>query len=159
MIVGTSDGLLSFWSWPTMKTSIKSQNFDDEEIVDVHVDATSANVVVVTETKLRILDLLKGKVRFTMQDIKVGNVLCTIRGARFGSNTSNGILFVILNAKNRKKAFIQKYSSSTWTLLQTKEISQKPITAFSISAGGGLLAFGSSAMSVTVLETLSLTVS
>ncbi|KAJ3373451.1 hypothetical protein HDU91_000066 [Kappamyces sp. JEL0680] len=79
-----ADLQLTFWSWPGMIPSLPAQDFENSEILDLHVDSASANVAVVTPSKLRVLDLAKGKIRWAVENIKIGSVACSIRSARFG---------------------------------------------------------------------------
>jgi hypothetical protein len=102
------------------------------EILDLHVDPTNANLVVVTPQKLRIMDLAKAKIRWALEDIVIGSK-CEFRAARFGSKASDGILFVVLNAKDRKACHIQRYKLSDWKLSKTRRVSNKPVTAFATS--------------------------
>ncbi|KAJ2992678.1 hypothetical protein HDV02_002904 [Globomyces sp. JEL0801] len=72
-IAGTTDGHLSFWSWPEMEEALPAYDYPNSEILDIHIDHQSSNVVVVTSSKLRLLDLAKGKVRWV--NIENGHLL------------------------------------------------------------------------------------
>jgi hypothetical protein len=102
------------------------------EILDLHIDPSNANLVVVTPQKLRILDLAKAKTRWALEDITIGGK-CEFRAARFGFKASDGALFVVLNAKDRKACHIQRYQLSDWKLSKTRKVSGKPVTAFALS--------------------------
>lgn len=85
-------------------------------------------------------------------------------------------MLVLLNAVSKKAAFIQVYDTKTWTLVQTRKVSAKPITTFALRFGfrescseiytilflcserGGLIACGSSDMSVSLIDAQSLKV-
>lgn len=51
-----------------------------------------------------------------------------------------------------KKSLISKWDTQTWRLVSTRTVSQRPVTAFDISDDGTLLAYGSSDLSVGVLD-------
>ncbi|KAI8897092.1 quinon protein alcohol dehydrogenase-like superfamily [Globomyces pollinis-pini] len=158
-IAGTTDGHLSFWSWPEMEEALPAYDYPNSEILDIHIDHQSSNVVVVTSSKLRLLDLAKGKVRWSLDDLTVGSAKCELRSARFGSNSSEGILFVVFNSKGRRESYIRKFDIlDNWKLKKSKQVASKPITAFNISENGHLLAIGSSDMSVSVLDSNNLSV-
>lgn len=69
-----------------MTQAMPAQDFDSD-ILDLHVDAD--NVVVATPAKLRVLDLVKGKIRWALENVKVGSTACTIRSARFYTMSAN----------------------------------------------------------------------
>ena len=54
---------------------------------------------------------------------------------RFGTGEGDGLLLVLLNAVSKKAAFIQVYDTKTWTLVQTRKVSAKPITTFALRFG------------------------
>lgn len=114
-----------------MNEYLPSINYDSE-ISDIHVDAANANIVVTTPDKLRVLDLVKGKLRWAMDDLQIGKTHLELRSAKFGSIQSDGFLFVVSNSKNRKDSYIRKYSVHDWSLNKTKRIGNKPITALCI---------------------------
>ena len=118
-----------------MTPSLPSHTFENSEILDLHIDGKSANVVVITHKKLRILDLAKGKIRWAVEEIKIGSVPCVFRAARFGAGESKGILFVVVNSSTKKQSYIQKYDTSNWKVKSSVQVNPKPITAFSIRFG------------------------
>jgi len=95
---------------------------------------------------------------------------CTIRSAKFGRQGTSSNIYTVVNSQptirlsrsrsrrygssggDTKKAFVSLWDSTTWKLVNTKTISQKPVTAFDISPDGELLAFGSSDLSVGILD-------
>eukprot|EP00842_Homolaphlyctis_polyrhiza_P006094 jgi/Hompol1/6486/HPOL_000776-RA len=155
LCTGTSDGKFSAWTWPSLTPAFPSLELGIE-VMDIHFDPSGQHVCLITPTSLMMLDTVKGKIRWQVDKQTIGAEVCEFRAARFGTQDSADILFVALNAKSRKGSFIQKYSVRENKLLSTKLVSAKPITAVSISMDGSLLAFGSSDMSVSVLQTKTL---
>ncbi|KAJ1340959.1 hypothetical protein BSLG_004432 [Batrachochytrium salamandrivorans] len=98
----------------------------------------------------------KGKSLWELPKPTIGAELFEFRALRFGANLTKGILFVILNAKSRKSALIQKYDVDRKKLLSTTPVSIKPITTFALSPDGSTLAFGSSDLSITVMSAVTL---
>lgn len=74
------------------------------------------------------------------------------------SSGSSGKLFTVVNAKRssggskKRKSFLSAWSLSTWDLIETRQISEKPSTVFAISPCGRYLAYGSSDLSVGVIN-------
>lgn len=75
------------------------------------------------------------------------------------SSGSEGKLFTVVNAKRssggkskKRKSFLSAWSLSTWDLLETRQLSEKPATVFAISPCGRYLAYGSSDLSVGVIN-------
>lgn len=81
-IAGTSDGVVTVWNWPTMTQSIQAQKYE-KEIVDVDIATNSAHFLVATPDKLRVSDVVKGKIRWVGDDLIVADHKCSIRAARY----------------------------------------------------------------------------
>lgn len=82
---------------------------------------------------------------------------------------SAGKLFTVVNARPsgsassrgrkgapKRRAFLTSWSLSTWGLIETRQISEKPVTCFTISSCGRYLAYGSSDLSLGVLNATTL---
>lgn len=90
------------------------------------------------------------------------------RRSRFGRKATKNNIYTIVNAApavrsrkagpGEKKSFVSMWDAKTWKLVKTRVVSQRPLTAFDISADGSLLAYGSSDLSVGVLDALTLRV-
>ena len=91
------------------------------------------------------MDPIKGKIIKTLPAIQIGSLVYDYRQARY----KDDVIFVVLNAKTRKNAYIYKYDLD-FKLLASKCVSYKPITSFCI--GEELIGFGSSDMSITLLD-------
>lgn len=59
-----------------------------------------------------------------------------------------------MNTKSRKNSFIGVWGlrKNEWTLERYKKVANKPVTAFHVSGDGRWIGFGSSDLSVTVLD-------
>ncbi|CAO1616337.1 unnamed protein product [Parajaminaea phylloscopi] len=72
---------------------------------------------------------------------------------------SEGKLFTVVNAKAsgktrgaKRKSFLTAWSLSTWELIETRQLAEKPVTVFDISPCGRYLAYGSSDLSIGVIN-------
>lgn len=72
---------------------------------------------------------------------------------------SAGKLFTIVNAKAggktkgaKRKSFLTAWSLSSWELIETRQLAEKPVTACDISPCGRYLAYGSSDLSIGVVN-------
>ncbi|GAA5828040.1 hypothetical protein JCM5353_003160 [Sporobolomyces roseus] len=98
---------------------------------------------------------------------------CTFRAAKFGRQSTSSNLYTVVNAspsssssakgKGRKKAsqgskksFVSLWDTNEWKLLKTRTIGMKPITSFDVSEDGTLLAYGSSDLSIGILDAITL---
>lgn len=63
------------------------------------------------------------------------------------------------NKNKNKKSFISCWDTLEWKLTKTRTIGNKPITSFDISEDGTLLAYGSSDLSIGILDSKTLRVS
>lgn len=79
------------------------------------------------------------------------------------SSGSEGKLFTVVNAKSsgkgkasKRKSFLTAWSLSSWELIETRQLSEKPVTVFSLSPCGRYLAYGCSDLSIGVLNSRTL---
>ncbi|KAI8620280.1 WD40-repeat-containing domain protein [Chytriomyces sp. MP71] len=152
-----SDGKLSVFNWPELGNAMPPLDADGE-IYDANFDSTSNLLVALSHQKCFVINLAKGKTIWSIdQPVVQGETdAAEFRGARFGSGASEGWLFVAVNAKNRKKAFVCKWKTDKWSMERSRQVSTKPITAFTISNDGDLLGFGASDSSLSILDSNSL---
>ncbi|PWN46914.1 WD40 repeat-like protein [Violaceomyces palustris] len=91
---------------------------------------------------------------------------CSFRAARFGrGDASREKLFTVVNAApgggrgpkaKVRKSFVTAWDADSWDLIETRHVSDRPVTAFDVSADGRLLAYGSSDLSIGVLDSRTL---
>ncbi|KAN0065378.1 hypothetical protein ACQY0O_001214 [Thecaphora frezii] len=87
---------------------------------------------------------------------------CSFRAARFGrGDASREKLFTVVNAAPAggrgpkakvRKSFVTAWDADSWDLIETRHVSDRPVTVFDVSPDGKLLAYGSSDLSVGVLD-------
>lgn len=104
------------------------------EINDLSFEPSSkcSGLVYLTTNSCVFIDLVKGKSRWNEENPVVNGTPCQFRAVRFGTLASQGTLFVVLNANNRKKSFLRLYDAQTWKVQSTKQVYHKPVTAFTI---------------------------
>ncbi|SAM66768.1 uncharacterized protein UBRO_12729 [Ustilago bromivora] len=102
----------------------------------------------------------------TIQTIKNpalgGKGPCSFRAARFGrGEASKEKLFTVVNAApvggkgpkaKIRKSFVTAWDADTWDLIETRHVSDRPVTVFDVSPDGKFLAYGSSDLSIGVLD-------
>lgn len=106
----------------------------------------------------------------TIQTIKNpalgGKGPCSFRAARFGrGQASKEKLFTVVNAAPAggkgpkakiRKSFVTAWDADTWDLIETRHVSDRPVTVFDVSPDGKFLAYGSSDLSIGVLDATTL---
>ncbi|SNX82170.1 uncharacterized protein MEPE_00876 [Melanopsichium pennsylvanicum] len=106
----------------------------------------------------------------TVQTIKNpalgGKGPCSFRAARFGrGQASKEKLFTVVNAAPAsgrgpkakiRKSFVTAWDADTWDLIETRHVSDRPVTVFDVSPDGKFLAYGSSDLSIGVLDSKTL---
>ncbi|TKY85929.1 hypothetical protein EX895_004754 [Sporisorium graminicola] len=102
----------------------------------------------------------------TIQTIKNpalgGKGPCSFRAARFGrGEASKEKLFTVVNAAPAggkgpkakiRKSFVTAWDADSWDLIETRHVSDRPVTVFDVSPDGRFLAYGSSDLSIGVLD-------
>ncbi|SCZ94646.1 BZ3500_MvSof-1268-A1-R1_Chr12-3g04019 [Microbotryum saponariae] len=173
--LGSTDSQFSVLTFPELQEVLPTIEYDGDEMFDVdfHDDATmvsfggvlgaSANKLCiwptqVPEDKSEPLSALQ----VIERPIVAPHLSCTFRAAKFGRKLTKDHIYTIVNStpkvrsrkpgKNDKKSFVSVWDAKEWKLKRTRTVSMKPITAFDISLDGTMLAYGSSDLSVGVLD-------
>ncbi|GAA5914595.1 WD40 repeat domain-containing protein [Sporobolomyces salmoneus] len=148
MLVGTSSTKLCVWSTTPTTSSEKKKNDDDEE-----------------EDEFEPLQVIE-------RPILKKELACTFRAAKFGRQSTSTNLYTVVNSipsssgprKKRggkgkggdKKSFVSLWDTKEWKLNKTRMVGNKPVTSFDISEDGTLLAYGSSDLSIGILDAITL---
>ncbi|KAI8851875.1 quinon protein alcohol dehydrogenase-like superfamily [Chytridium lagenaria] len=162
LVTGSTEGKLVCWNWPDLKPTISPFDMNGE-IYDVHFDFSSrmASPVISADKGKTLWSIEKPIMKKTIpcefrasRFINLADTVLT--SSRFGSGSSEGALFTLVNAKSRKKSFICKWDAKAWVLVKSTVVGLKPATAFAISNKGDLLAVGLSDASIHIFSTKSL---
>jgi prolactin regulatory element-binding protein len=124
---GSSDGRFMSFTWPSLEPLLPERK-SSLEICDVHFDATSSKLCFTSPKSVQVLGIAKNKILWSLEGV-VPN--CDFRAARFGCKSTANYLYLVLNAKSRKEAYIQKYSIDEKKLILSKKL-PKPVTAFTL---------------------------
>ncbi|BGP51350.1 hypothetical protein JCM10450v2_007288 [Rhodotorula kratochvilovae] len=176
LAVGTTNSQLSLLTFPALEDVLPSLSYDGEEIYDADFNdegdmlvGTSSNKLCVWSTKGAAEE--DGSEPEPLQVIErpvlKKELACTFRAAKFGRGQTAANLYTVVNASpagpkmrkppaGSKKAFVSLWDARAWKLLKTRTVSQKPVTAFDVSDDGTLLAYGSSDLSVGILDAVTL---
>ncbi|KAI9327972.1 quinon protein alcohol dehydrogenase-like superfamily [Obelidium mucronatum] len=153
LLTGGTDGKLSLWSWPECNSVLPP--FDVEgEISDANFDSASSMFVALSSKKCFVINIAKGKTVWSIDKpvVSQSSDAAEFRSARFGTGSSEGYLFLAVNAKSRKQSYVCKWKVDKWVMERSKLVAVKPITAFTISNDGEHLAFGAADSSVNILS-------
>ncbi|GAA6053269.1 hypothetical protein JCM3770_002687 [Rhodotorula araucariae] len=175
LAVGTTNSQLSLLTFPALEDVLPSLSYDGDEIYDADFNddgdmlvGTSSNKLCVWSTK----DAAEGAtdepepLQVIERPVLKKELACTFRAAKFGRGVTGANLYTVVNAApagrvrkppaGSKKAFVSLWDARAWKLLKTRTVSQKPVTAFDVSDDGTLLAYGSSDLSVGILDAVTL---
>lgn len=179
--VGSTDGQFSLHSLPTLERLWSKTVEDKNGIADVTFSADSALVAIVTSDSIQIYPTSSTAKSSSgpelYQSIRnptlKGTNGCVFRAARFGRNakgsstTKSSRLFTVVNSnpaaglgsskKDREKAkirkcFISSWDTDTWTIVQSRQISDRPATVAEISDDGSYVAISTSDLSLHLLS-------
>ncbi|GAA5900839.1 hypothetical protein JCM8208_004624 [Rhodotorula glutinis] len=171
--VGTTNSQLSLLSFPDLDDVFPSITYDGEEIYDADFNdegdmlvGTSSNKLCVWSTKAADKEAEPEPLQVIERPVLKKELACTFRAAKFGRSATASNLYTVVNASpagnvrkppaGSKKAFVSLWDTRAWKLLKTRTVSQKPVTAFDVSEDGTLLAYGSSDLSVGILDAVTL---
>ncbi|GAA5885833.1 hypothetical protein JCM16303_000072 [Sporobolomyces ruberrimus] len=158
MLVGTSSTKLCVWS---TSSSSSSNNSDTKQ-------KKKENEGEGEDDDLEPLQVIE-------RPVLKKELACTFRAAKFGRSTTSSNLYTVVNSSpssggggprkkrggsNRKnenkKSFISLWDTLEWKLNKTRTVGTKPITSFEVSEDGTLLAYGSSDLSIGILDATTL---
>ncbi|KAI0722994.1 WD40 repeat-like protein [Earliella scabrosa] len=171
-VSGTRD--LCILRYPSLVPAASPIHLDKGEIYDAAfssttlVVATTVNLLVYAlpsedgeaSEKPKELELLQSIDRPTLPGKDAGS---SFRSVRF--HPSDGkVLYSISNTvpprtrtkSSPRRAFVCKWDTDTWKVTKSRQVSDRGVTCFDISPDGKLLAFGSSDLTVGVLDAQSL---
>ncbi|KAJ3087730.1 hypothetical protein HK102_010430 [Quaeritorhiza haematococci] len=139
LVTGSTDGKLSIWKFPALEPHIPPLDHGGE-ITDADFDATGAHLVSVSPQRCCVTAMSAtggkdgGKTIWSIEKPVMGSskVPCAFRACRFGKGSSLGFLFLAINAKSRKRAFICRWNTEKWTMERSRPVAQRPITAFAL---------------------------
>ncbi|KAF8743824.1 hypothetical protein AX14_000232 [Amanita brunnescens Koide BX004] len=150
---------------PTTLTPIAERIQTDREIYDATF--SKSMFVLLTTHNFRIYAIGSPKNGISLelkQTVDIPDVIkvmgnCTFRAARF--HPSEKYLFTVLNgvatrskkSKNpSRQSFICRWDTDTWTVDKQRKVGDRGVTCFDISPDGRFLAFGSSDLSIGILD-------
>ncbi|KAJ3111143.1 hypothetical protein HK100_002793, partial [Physocladia obscura] len=151
LVTAGTDGKLSLWNWPELTPAMPPLDAEGE-IYDANFDSSSHLLVALSLKKCFVIDIAKGKTVWSIDKpvVNQSSDAAEFRAARFGSGITEGYLFLAVNAKNRKAAYLCRWKTDTWTMERSKLAAPRPITSFTISNSGSRIAFGAADSSVNI---------
>ncbi|KAL8291360.1 hypothetical protein RQP46_002338 [Phenoliferia psychrophenolica] len=172
--IGSTNAQLSLLSYPSLEDVFPPIMYDEgDEIYDTDFNDDGDMVIATSSKKLVVWSTKAGKdgkhaepVQTIERPVLKKELACTFRAGKFGRKTTKANIYTVVNAApavrsrkagpGEKKSFVSMWDTKTWKLVKTRVVSQRPLTAFDISLDGTLLAFGSSDLSVGVLDAVNL---
>ncbi|POY72890.1 hypothetical protein BMF94_4051 [Rhodotorula taiwanensis] len=173
LAVGSTNSQLSLLSYPDLRDVCPTLDYNGEEIFDADFNddgemlaGTSSNKLCVWPTKVADSSTVPEPLQVIERPVLKRELACTFRAAKFGRKSTASNLYTVVNAApsgsvrkppaGSKKAFVSLWDARAWRLLKTRTVSQKPVTAFDVSDDGTLLAYGSSDLSIGILDAVTL---
>lgn len=183
--VGSTDGQFSMHSLPTLKRLWSKTVEDKNGIVDLSFSADSALIAIVTSDSVQVFPTVHAtnhdvepELYQTIRNPSLkGSNGCVFRAACFGRNAKGNSkikssrLYTVLNSnpasglgsskKDREKAkirkcFITSWETDSWTIVQSRQIGDRPATVAEISDDGSFIAISTSDLSLHLLSSHSL---
>ncbi|KAM0786170.1 hypothetical protein ACM66B_006977 [Microbotryomycetes sp. NB124-2] len=173
LAVGSTDSQMSLHKFPDLTDVYPSIEYEGKELFDLDFDdsgdlliGTSSDKLCAWPTKAPQEGQPLETVQVIERPILKASLNCTFRAAKFGRGPTKSLIYTIVNATpavrtrkpaaGDKKSFVSMWDTKTWKLVKTRTVSQKPVTAFDVSDDGSLLAYGSSDLSVGILDATTL---
>ncbi|BGP27405.1 prolactin regulatory element-binding protein [Rhodotorula toruloides] len=173
LAAGSTDSQISLVAYPELEDVLPTLQYDKEEIYDADFNdagdmlvGTSSNKLCVWSTKVADKEATPEPLQVIERPVLKKELACTFRAAKFGRAQTASNLYTVVNASpatrvrkppaGSQKAFVSLWDARAWKLLKTRTVSQKPVTAFDVSEDGTLLAYGSSDLSVGILDAVTL---
>ncbi len=123
--------------YPELVPAFPAINHNDE-VSDCDFDPKGASFLSISSKHCFVHDAKTGETIWSIEKpVMHKNEPCEFRAGAFGRELSDGFLFLVINAKSRKRSHIAKWKvgssgSQSWTLERSRAISTKPVTAFAM---------------------------
>ncbi|KAF9110883.1 hypothetical protein BGX27_005751 [Mortierella sp. AM989] len=159
LATGGTDGVIALLRYPTLTTIIPAIQFEGHEILDLDFSSDGAHIAVISAQTLWIISTETGKVLKTISSPVTSNKKpCQFRKCRFGRGEFTNILYTVNNGEKKAKPYVCMWDASTWTNIRNLTVGPKPITAFTLSTDGKLVAIGSEDMGIRICSSETLKV-
>ncbi|KAI7907685.1 WD40-repeat-containing domain protein [Cokeromyces recurvatus] len=154
---GTTDGKVNVFTYPEYEPLSKPMIIStDDEILDVDINLEKEKLTCVLRDALKLVNLRGKNTGQIVQVISSSNIvknsITHFRAFRYGRGYTKEFGFAVLNGITKPGAYIVKYDAYSLEQLKVVKVSNKPITAFTLSQDGAVLAFGSADLSITLLD-------
>ncbi|SPO25997.1 uncharacterized protein UTRI_02271 [Ustilago trichophora] len=141
--------------------SIPSQDFEKSEIYDADFSHSNTHVVFTSSSKLIVYATDPSPNQMRMTQRPMVTQLATLRKDSHKQSRRSKIPLSVAKAlalSERlasaviRKSFVTAWDADTWDLIETRHVSDRPVTVFDVSPDGNFLAYGSSDLSIGVLD-------
>ncbi|KAM0747959.1 WD40 repeat-like protein [Meredithblackwellia eburnea MCA 4105] len=182
LAVGGTNSQISLLTFPALeevyKPPLKYDEKEEDEIFDTDFSEDGRMLVGTSSKKLCVWSTKPSTssdegeksrpepIQTIERPVLKKELACTFRGAKFGRGKTTNNIYTIVNAspavrsrkpkQGEKKSFVSLWDTKSWTLVKTRTVSMRPVTAFDVSKDGTLLAYGSSDLSVGILDAVTL---
>ncbi|KAI9482956.1 MAG: WD40-repeat-containing domain protein [Benjaminiella poitrasii] len=158
---GTTDGKVNVFKYPEFEPLSKPITAAvDDEVLDVDINLEKEKLTCVLRDALKLVNLRGKNMGQIVQTISSSSIIkngaAHFRAFRYGRGYTKDFGFAVLNGITKPGAYIIKYDAYSLEQLKIVKVSNKPITAFTLSQDGAILAFGSADLSISLLDSQTL---
>ncbi|RKO98482.1 hypothetical protein CXG81DRAFT_28691 [Caulochytrium protostelioides] len=160
LATGTTDGYFQIWQWPSLKPAGPAIQ-SSREILDADISHDDQHAAFLTTEACTIMALPSAAVVMAIPCPQIDKkAAAQFRACRFGTGAAAGRFFTLVNAKNRKRCWINLWSAvpasagkpAAWRLTRSQAVAPRSATCMTLSANGQLLAVALADFSVIVLH-------
>ncbi|KAI8992122.1 WD40-repeat-containing domain protein [Mycotypha africana] len=160
---GTTDGNVNVFKFPSYESLCQRINVvENDEILDVDFNLEKEKLICVLRDALKLINLRGKNTGQTVQTIPsstlIKNMKSNFRAFRYGRKFTKDYGYAALNTVTKPGGHIIKFDAYSFEKLKMTKVSNKPITSFTISQDGALIAIASADLSITLLDAQALKV-
>ncbi|KAI8376356.1 quinon protein alcohol dehydrogenase-like superfamily [Radiomyces spectabilis] len=157
---GATNGEIHVFKYPEFEAHMDKVELEKSEILDVDISDDNAKLACVSRDALRIVRLRGKNAGEIVQTIHASSLekkqKVEFRSFRHGRGYTKEMAFAVVNGRDR--AFVCKFDVYSLEQQKMVKVSNKPITACSLSRDGALLAIATSDLSIILLDALNMRV-
>ncbi|KAI8873077.1 hypothetical protein GQ42DRAFT_160798 [Ramicandelaber brevisporus] len=162
LLIGGTDGTAVLLAYPSLENGpelVSGRRSKTGKVLDASFDAESKLLALASAAAIDVHSVSDGAVSHSIAaDAAGAGEPCDFRAIGFSpaalakSPELVSTLYVVMNAKSKKRAYLAAFDSATWKLAKrATAVSKHPVLTFAISFDGTLLALATSAAEVMIV--------
>lgn len=149
LLLAFAEGQVTVLNYPSLEYRFSSKKCENEDINSGDIDGNGLYISTSSDKAVHFWSTEDGELIHTIDQPRgIKNKPCKFRSIQFGTGENQDFIYLAINAADKKRSYISKFSSGDFELLLTRPVAFNPILSFRINNSGTLLAAGCSDLGI-----------